>query len=41
MMNWLMMKMMDPMMDDTLTKMMTKDYPENPFTMVTILPLMQ
>lgn len=35
-MNWLMMKMMDPMMDDALTKMMTVDYPENPFTMMTI-----
>lgn len=33
---WLMMKMMDPAMDDVMAKMLTEDYPDNPFMMVTV-----
>lgn len=36
MLSWLAMKMMDPMMDDVLIKMLTEDYPDNPFVMTTI-----
>jgi glutamate synthase domain-containing protein 2 len=32
----MLMKLMDPMMDETLRKMMTEDYPDNPFLMVTV-----
>lgn len=35
-MNWLMMKLMDPAMDDAMVKMLTEDYPDNPFLMVTV-----
>ena len=34
--SWLMMKMMDPMADEVMTKMLTEDYPDNPFLMVTV-----
>lgn len=34
--SWLMMKMMDPMADEAMAKMLTEDYPDNPFLMVTI-----
>lgn len=30
------MKLMDPMVDETLRKMMTEDYPDNPFLMATV-----
>lgn len=33
--SWLAMKMMDPMMDEAMTKMMTEDYSDNPFLLVT------
>ena len=36
MLSWMMMKMMDPMMDNALVKMMTEDYPDNPFLMTTV-----
>ncbi|MGE5418435.1 MAG: FMN-binding glutamate synthase family protein [Acidobacteriota bacterium] len=36
MLNWLVMKMMDPLMDDAMVKMMTEDYPDNPFIMASI-----
>ncbi|WP_371372998.1 FMN-binding glutamate synthase family protein [Sporomusa aerivorans] len=34
--NWMMMKMMDPMADEAMVKMLTEDYPDNPFLMVTV-----
>jgi len=34
--NWLMMKMLDPATDDAIAKMLTEDYPDNPFSMVTV-----
>lgn len=34
--NWMLMKMMDPAMDETMVKMLTEDYPDNPFLMVTV-----
>jgi len=37
MISGLMVKMLDPMMDDAVIKMMQDDYPDNPFVMVTIL----
>lgn len=33
--SWMMMKMMDPMADETMAKLLTEDYPDNPFLMVT------
>ncbi len=33
--SWMAMKMMDPMMDEAMTKMMTEDYSDNPFLLVT------
>ncbi|HZW83776.1 MAG TPA: FMN-binding glutamate synthase family protein [Candidatus Deferrimicrobium sp.] len=36
MLSWLMMKMMDPLMDEAMDKMLTTSYPDNPFMMVTI-----
>lgn len=35
-MNWLTMKLLDPMFDETTVKMMTEDYPDNPFLLVTV-----
>lgn len=32
----MMMRMLDPMMDDAMVEMMTKDYTENPITTMTI-----
>lgn len=32
----LIMKMLDPTMDDAMVKMLTEDYPDNPFVMATI-----
>ena len=34
--NWMLMKMMDPMADEAMVKMLTEDYPDNPFVMVTV-----
>lgn len=34
--SWMALKMMDPMMDEVITKMLTEDYPDNPFVMVTV-----
>ena len=36
MLSWMMMKMMDPMADEAMAKMLTEDYPDNPFLMVTV-----
>jgi methylamine---glutamate N-methyltransferase subunit C len=36
MLSWLTMKMMDPLMDEAMDKMLTTSYPDNPFIMVTI-----
>ncbi|HWJ02195.1 MAG TPA: FMN-binding glutamate synthase family protein, partial [Verrucomicrobiae bacterium] len=36
MLGWLTMKLMDPLMDDAMLKMLTEDYPDNPFLMMTI-----
>ncbi|MGL5512620.1 MAG: FMN-binding glutamate synthase family protein [Sporomusa sp.] len=36
MLSWLMMKLMDPMADEATAKMLTEDYPDNPFLMVTV-----
>lgn len=33
--SWMAMKMMDPMMDEAMAKMMTEDYSDNPFLLVT------
>ena len=35
-MSWMMMKLMDPAMDEITAKMLTEDYPDNPFLMVTV-----
>lgn len=35
MLNWLILKMMNPMIDDATMKMFTEDYPDNPFVMLT------
>lgn len=35
-MSWLTMKLMNPMVDEAMIKMMTEDYPDNPFLMVTV-----
>ncbi|MDF2569818.1 MAG: fni 2 [Sporomusa sp.] len=34
--SWMMMKTMDPMADEAMAKMLTEDYPDNPFLMVTV-----
>jgi glutamate synthase domain-containing protein 2 len=34
--NWMMMKLMDPAADEAMVKMLTEDYPDNPFLMVTV-----
>jgi len=34
--SWMIMKMMDPMMDEATAKMMTEDYSDNPFLLVTV-----
>ncbi len=34
--SWMMMKLMDPSMDEVMTKMLTEDYKDNPFLMVTV-----
>jgi len=34
--SWLMMKMMDPMIDETTVKMLTEDYKDNPFALLTV-----
>lgn len=34
--NWLMMKLMDPAMDEATIKTLTEDYSDNPFLMVTV-----
>lgn len=34
--SWLAMKIMDPAVDDLMAKMLTEDYPDNPFMMVTV-----
>jgi len=36
MLHWLLMKLMDPVFDETTAKMMTEDYADNPFLMVTV-----
>lgn len=35
MLDWLVMKMLDPLTDEAMRKMLTEDYPDNPFVMVT------
>lgn len=35
-MSMMLMKMMDPMFDEATAKMMTEDYPDNPFLLVTV-----
>ncbi|KYZ76733.1 glutamate synthase [Anaerosporomusa subterranea] len=35
-MSWLTMKMLDPMLDEATAKMLTEDYPDNPFLLVTV-----
>lgn len=35
-MSMLLMKMIDPMFDETTVKMLTEDYPDNPFLLVTV-----
>lgn len=35
MLDWLLMKMLDPLSDEVMRKMLTEDYPDNPFVMVT------
>jgi len=35
MLNWLLLKLMDPVVDDMTVKMFTEDYPDNPFIAVT------
>lgn len=35
-MSWLTMKLLDPMFDEATVKMMTEDYPDNPFLLVTV-----
>lgn len=34
--SWMMMKLMDPTIDEAMIKMLTEDYPDNPFLMVTV-----
>ena len=34
--SWLMMKVMDPALDEAMVKMLTEDYADNPFLMVTV-----
>lgn len=34
--SWALMKMLDPMIDETTVKMMTEEYSDNPFVMVTV-----
>ncbi|MBP2657712.1 MAG: ferredoxin-dependent glutamate synthase [Firmicutes bacterium] len=34
--SWMMMKLMDPSMDEVMAKMLTEDYKDNPFLMVTV-----
>lgn len=34
--SWLTMKLMDPMLDEATAKMLTEDYPDNPFLLVTV-----
>jgi glutamate synthase domain-containing protein 2 len=34
--SWMMMKLMDPAMDEATVKMLTEDYADNPFLMVTV-----
>ena len=34
--SWMMMKLMDPAIDEATVKMLTEDYPDNPFLMVTV-----
>ncbi len=34
--SWMMMKLMDPSMDEVMAKMLTEDYRDNPFLMVTV-----
>jgi glutamate synthase domain-containing protein 2 len=34
--SWIMMKLMDPTMDEAMVKMLTEDYADNPFLMVTV-----
>ncbi len=34
--SWAVMKLMDPMLDETTIKMMTEEYSDNPFVMVTV-----
>lgn len=34
--SWMMMKMMDPMADEAISKVFTEDYPDNPFLMVPV-----
>lgn len=36
MLNWLTMKMLDPVMDDTMARVLTEDYANNPFIMMSI-----
>ncbi|MBP2651337.1 MAG: ferredoxin-dependent glutamate synthase [Firmicutes bacterium] len=36
MLNWLLMQIIDPVNDEILKKMLTEDYPDNPFSMVTV-----
>lgn len=35
-MSWLTMKLLDPMLDEATAKMLTEDYPDNPFLLVTV-----
>lgn len=37
MLSWMLMKLMDPSMDEAMTKMLTEDYADNPFLMVTVI----
>lgn len=34
--SWLMMKMLDPMADETISKILTEDYSDNPFLLATV-----
>ena len=36
MLNWLMLKALNPALDDAMSKMLTEDYSDNPFLMVTV-----
>lgn len=35
--NWLLMKLVDPTADDLTVKMLTEDYPDNPFLLATVM----